>query len=261
MSTWDITNSSGSIVLSELDLTATLSGNPRNSIGNTLSRNSGKYYFEVECRDNPPNLSLNWEIGLVQAAPPTGTPIGAGAFGTGAISYAASGGAYVRSSFMGAINAAGWSVGDIIGIAVNFSTPETILYINGVDVGSSVIMASAFPLPVSPGVSLSNLAIANLRTTDAQFTHAAPAGFLAWDEVATNNVTGDIDSPCLDITNAYIVTAFEYANGNILGTDSLVAGQTLYDIDVGAYTGDLYVTAHPVSSASTGSTAVAAISI
>lgn len=184
MTTWNPSDKSANITLTNSNLTATLSVSSANGVRSTTSNSSGKWYFEITAT----NISAStFRVGFANATQSLTALFGASA-NSGA--YIANNGNFdINASVIG--SSASWTTGAVLRIAVDFTNKLVWLAVGGGNWNNS---GTANPATGTGGFSLSTLSAgpyfigfsgnANTNAATMDPTGAAfgpPSGFSTWD--------------------------------------------------------------------------------
>jgi hypothetical protein len=187
--TFDPANKNAAVTLSNGNKTASVvdTGGGYKTVYGTISRNSGKRYFEFALTD----VSNLLAVGVAEAGGDLSSRPGAmgnsfGLNGNGS-GLTFDGDFTVFGSFDVTC-----SDGDVVGVAIDFGAGKIWFSQNGVYVTTSgqdptagVNAEGLFPTPLDlfPVLALYSLATASatIATKSADFAHAPPTGFVGWD--------------------------------------------------------------------------------
>jgi hypothetical protein len=181
MTTWNPSDAGAGVALSDSDRTAVVSGASVYAVRSTTHFAAGKYYAEVVFVANGPK-----RIGFADNTASLSNTIGASGVSTGL----ASGGS-ISVSGMTLVNSftlAGFNLGDVFNLAVDFGAGNIWFGKNGVWSGSGNPATGANPnVTFTPATALflaaSGVSGAGmlLCTNNAQFSYVPPSGFAPWD--------------------------------------------------------------------------------
>jgi hypothetical protein len=168
---WNAADKSNFITLSNNNLTMTMTGPSDSYVSarSTVSKTSGKWYWENTCQGSVPFM-----VGIAKSAAGLNGYVGSDANGWG---YHNSGAKFTGGSSVP--YGATYAVGDIIGVALDLDAGTLTFYKNGVSQGvaytglSGVVFAAASVNKVAPAGALT----ANFG--GSAFAYAPPAGFSA----------------------------------------------------------------------------------
>ena len=178
-STWNPSDKTSNITLSNGNLTVTTTATANQGIRGTLSRSSGKFYFEYTQGSSAAN-----RVGIADATHVLTTGLGLDSVSSG---YSTVGSIYYATS----LNVAGvtYTTGDVIGVAVDI-TNGLIYYAKNNTWQSSanpsagtgglayVTAAAVFP---AWGTLTANVTSGTLNVGATAFSYTPPTGFSAWD--------------------------------------------------------------------------------
>ena len=168
--TWDSANTSPGATLSGGDLVFTSGGAVWYTARSTISKSSGKWYWEYTCTSGP-----NYLLGIGTASAPTSNGSIVGVSG-GAVSWGYNGGGSKFHNGGATAYGAGFNAGDVIGVALDKDADTITFYKNGVSQGiafNSGLTADMFAM-----ASVNNAVLtANFGAT--AFSYTPPAGFNA----------------------------------------------------------------------------------
>lgn len=172
-STWNPSDSDGSWTFSNGNKTAASnSGGSSGGVRGTAGKTSGKYYFEVKANSGTYPYygvaSSNTSIILGAAVNAT----------TGVHIYYRQDGNWWSNASSGSGPA--WSVGDVIGFAVDFGAKTLYIYKNNALIYTWTWTATTDLYPVSYHSNGGASTTGTLATTTPDLIYAPPAGFSAW---------------------------------------------------------------------------------
>src|ERR1019366_6052823 len=183
--TWNPSDKSNAVVLSNGNLTATSDGSAGQGVRGTNSHSSGKYYFEVTISSD--NGGGNIFVAIASAAwvlntfPGIADANSSGYASQSARIYANSGGT--------AIVATGYTTGAVISVAVDITNNLVYFALNGVWQNSAVPSSGANGVDyittaaVYPAAefNVTEIGAVTLNTGASAFSYAVPSGFSSWD--------------------------------------------------------------------------------
>lgn len=170
---WSTTDKNNSWKLSAATNIAVYLSSSWGMLRSTLSKNSGRRYFEVTVVSQ--SISGAICIGVADAAHTLGGAVGLGATGWG---YTSNQYRY-NNSTLGNYGAT-YTTGDIIGVAVDFTAGTLEFFKNGTSQGvayTSGVTGTLFPA----ASATTEGACVSLNTGDRAFAYTPPAGFVAWN--------------------------------------------------------------------------------
>jgi hypothetical protein len=178
-STWNPSDKTSAITLSNGNLTLTTTATANQGIRGTLSRSSGKFYFEYT-----QGTSLANRVGIADSTHVLTAGLGLDSVSAG---YATSGAIYYATSL--SVSAATYTAADVIGVAVD--TTNGLIYYskNGTWQNSAnpssgtgglayVTTAAVFP---AWGMLAATVNSGTLNVGATAFSYPTPTGFSAWD--------------------------------------------------------------------------------
>jgi len=188
ITTWNISDKSANITLSNGNLTGAATSSSNGGVRGTTSRNSGKVYVEWTC--GATYTSANTGVGIVTLGQSLS---GVGATGANAFAlFATAGNVYFNGS-ISAVNAGSHGPGDVLCMAVDFGASKGWFRVNGgnwnggaagdpVAGTGSVNIAALFPGNAAYPLWCSNNSGNSVTINCGQFpfTLTAPSGFSSW---------------------------------------------------------------------------------
>jgi len=171
--TWNPSDKSADITLSNGNLTMTNSGAGHDGVRATVGKSSGKYYYEVVMVSN---IGFGREIiGIADSGHSLTTFVGAGAAG---YSWQVSSTLKWNNSVSAAYGVeAGPSAGDVIGVLLDLGAGTLSYTIRGVSEGTAFSGLSGTFYPMHSNLSVS---VTTVRFKSSQWTYTPPAGYLQW---------------------------------------------------------------------------------
>lgn len=182
---WNPADKSANVNLSNGNLTATrVTGATNEAVRATLSRSTGKYYFECELSQagSPSNFPM---VGLGNAAMSLNGYVGQGA---GSWGYEATGFTYHNGS--GAAYGASLTTGDVWGVAVDLDAGLMWFAKNGTWQASGDPAGGSNPaftgvtgilFPAGSMYDSATQAVLTARFAPSDFTQTIPSGFSPWE--------------------------------------------------------------------------------
>ena len=171
--TWDPANKGADITLSNGNLTATETVSAAEFVRSTLSKSTGKWYWEITIT-TAPGVG-NYYVGIVNSSAVPGTE-GVG-YTTNGWGYRGNG---QKVNGTGFVYGATYTTGDVIGIALDMDVGTLIFYKNNVSQGtaftglSGTMFAGVTP---SQGSGITGVMTANFGAT--ALTYSPPVGYNA----------------------------------------------------------------------------------
>ena len=181
-STWNPADKSANIVLSNSNLTATITTNTNSQgVRGTTSKSSGKWYFEVLV--GVAGFS-GVQIGVANSSASTSTTIGAD---TNGFSYDSASGKKFTNNVLTTYGSA-FTNGDVVGVALDMDSgsiwfaKNNVWQASGDPVAGTGQAFSGIAGSIFPATSLKSGPTANdtARFSTANQTYAPPSGFTAW---------------------------------------------------------------------------------
>jgi hypothetical protein len=164
--TWNPADAAANVTLSNGNLTVGHTGNQQGTVRSTISKSTGKWYWEL-------TIGLNNDTnGVATSGAALSTRIGTDAFGWG---YFPNGTSF--SSGANPAYGAAYTSGDVIGVAMDASGGTVTMYKNNVSQG---IMYSSVGVPIFAANSLvSSSGVTTANFGASPFTYTPPAGYNA----------------------------------------------------------------------------------
>lgn len=185
--TWNPSDKASLVVLSNSNRTATRTGTTTNNqaVRATLSRSSGKYYFEVRMDTSgaPSNFSM---VGVCTSSLSLSNYIGQDSTSVG---YEPTGSLYTNGA--GAAYGATYTAGDVIGVAVDIDSGKVWYAKNNTwqasgnpAAGTSPAVTLSSGLTLFPALSLYlafTQPVLTARFKSSDLSYSPPSGFTPWD--------------------------------------------------------------------------------
>ncbi|MHC1760514.1 MAG: SPRY domain-containing protein [Negativicutes bacterium] len=169
--TWDPLAKHASAVLSNGNLTVSSGIAQWCGARATVSKATGKYYFEVLC-----NAIDSVSVGICTVNSDFSFVGNSGSSG-GVLS---NGGEVFFTGGSPSYGDPLWIAGDVIGVAVDMDATSVICYLNNVQIASNNFDPSKSP--IFPMVACVNNGVATGRFTATDLTYSPPAGYTAWGD-------------------------------------------------------------------------------
>jgi hypothetical protein len=226
--TWDPNNKGNTVTLSNNNLTATILGSDTSSnIFANVSNSTGKWYWEVKCDSTNGALPM---VGIIcDTFDPNSTCYWLSTKGYGY--YGANGNIYTGSNGYGSTYGASYTVGDVIGVALDLDNRTIAFYKNGVSQGvavSSLPSGTIYPALSCGSYSSSTSITATAHFAASDFVYTAPTGFLP----LVNNI--NVEAP----TNLSAIAG----NAQVSLSWTSVTDATSYNIMRATTAGGTYIT-------------------
>ena len=199
--TWNPSDKAASVRLSGGNLTATVAASNQGGVRGTVGKSTGKWYWEVTIG----GTSVSHSVGVSKAAESLSGEVGSTANGWGfrfdGVSAHSGAATYYGTSY---------TVGDVIGVALDLDTGTLAFYKNGVSLGTAYTGVSG---TVYPAVFLTyNSAFSTSATVNfggSAFTYSIPDGFAALASSSpTTPSTGSpvVTDPAVTVNSSFTFT-------------------------------------------------------
>lgn len=176
--TWNPSDKDADVTLSESDRLAGFGG--VGSVRATLSRSTGKYYFEIVC----PVFAGNARIGFCDSGYSLATYPGNAANSVGCYTTGNAASGWTKAT----AGSTSWAAGDVIGFAIDLGAGYAWQAVNNTWAASgnpaagttpwiTGIASAVYPLTGSAG---STSTTARIYASTSELTYSPPAGFSVW---------------------------------------------------------------------------------
>jgi hypothetical protein len=178
-STWNPLDMTSAITLSNGNLTLTMTATANQGIRGTLSRSSGKFYFEYT-----QGAAATNSVGIADATHVLTTGLGLDNVSSG---YSTAGVIYYNTTL--SVFVATYTTGDVIGVAVNITNGLIYYAKNGIwqnganpslGLGGLAYVTAAAVFPAW-GTPTANVTSGTVNVGAKAFSYTPPTGFSSWD--------------------------------------------------------------------------------